>query len=164
MKLFEIWSIYTILDTQTYEQTLKTDLKSSRAFFAWNLKNRRIIFEKCAFFIGHWMLHKRVRKCCQNIIFWKTIKVWRIKEDICAQYMQMSMSIFMFPFPSVPPPMALFLYLSASVSPSAFPPLFIVFFLFTSMFPYCLSSYIFPLCLSSAFLHRWASLTRNLIS
>jgi hypothetical protein len=65
MKKFEIWSFYTILDTQTCEQSFKSDLKSSGALIGWHLKNR-IIFEKCAFFLADTVQysHQSILACC----------------------------------------------------------------------------------------------------
>ncbi len=51
MKEFKILYIYTIPGTQIYEQSYKTDLKSSGTLSGLNLKNR-IIFEKRAFFLA----------------------------------------------------------------------------------------------------------------
>jgi hypothetical protein len=67
-KKCKILSIYTILHTQTYYQSFKTDLKAPGNLISWKLKNR-IIFGKCAFFLRILYVHRYIGLIRHVIMF-----------------------------------------------------------------------------------------------
>jgi hypothetical protein len=67
----------------TYEQSLKTDLKSSGALIGWNLKNR-IIFEECASFLAdnvQYIYTKNGTNGKQHFPF--VCCKWKRKAEVC---------------------------------------------------------------------------------